>query len=388
MIRMRTILFFCTLLVVAAMVLVPDFSAQTMRLEAFGWQLEMRQGFFVILLLILLWLLYAVRGTLRLLLAGQGRLRLGLRSGKLGRQERRLRDSLMKWVDAEGDLGQRGLSKSNDVIPSWLSSSLQRVCVNPEDINLPLDTEDEALGNAIAARIVTDASHHQHFDHISRRLHLQAWLKASPDSLLAKIRLAKLDLEQQDWAQAAAILEPLQKKSLPLQETLSNSGEQGDLNVLLAQAWLGMAETEEQPKQRLRKIRRLAPNHGATVLRLGQLMLPGEGTQAVKKLWLDFLQEHDDEAVAAACFELLKPEALPCFRKLEHIRSTPAFQWMKARLAHACQLEGLADEILDRLLAEHPRANFLRTRARWLQDREQWTEACSVWQQAMDAEQH
>jgi len=387
MIRLRTILFFCTLLVVAAMVLIPDFSSQTMRLEAFGWQLEMRQGFFVILMLILFWVMYSMRATLRLLLAGQGRLRLGLRSGKLGRQERRLRDCLMKWIDAEGDLGQQGLSKSNDVIPSWLSNSLQRICVTPADITLPLDSEDEALGNAMAARIATEPSHSHDFDHMSRRLHLQAWLKASPDSLLAKLRLAKLDLEEKDWAQAAAILEPLQKRILPMQEVLSNSADQADIHVLLAQAWLSMAETEAEPKQRLRKIRRLAPDHGPTVLRLGQLMLPGEGTQAVKKLWLDFLQKHDDETIADACFELLKPEALSRFRELEHIRSTPAFQWMKARLAHACQLEGLADEILDRLVAEHPRPTFLRSRAQWLQDREQWTEACAVWQQAMDADQ-
>lgn len=382
----RFIIFFSTLLVVIAMVLLPDMASQLMRLEAFGWQLEVRQGFFILLVLACLWFVYLLHASLQILLRSHGKLRLGLRSGKLNRQEAHLRDGMMKWVDAQGDLGKAAINKSGQTLPDWLQDTCQRIDVPITDLPDPKNDMAYALSNAIVARLATDARHTECFDNSKRRLHLQAWLKTSPDAVLAKFRLAKLEIEEKHWEKACQLLQTLEKKSIVVDEVLSNSNESGNLHTMMATVWLEIARQDKsQRKSLLRKVCRLVPTHAPSILHAGLLMQPTEGDKAVKKLWLDFLQKKDDENIAEACFQLLKNEALPRFREVEHLHSTPSFQWLKARLAHACQLNGLAEELLDRVILEHPRSVFLHTRATWLHEKQQWDAAYKTLERAMDA---
>ncbi|MDQ6976087.1 MAG: hypothetical protein Q9M22_05930 [Mariprofundaceae bacterium] len=382
----RGIMFFSTLLVVIAMVLLPDTASQLMRMQAFGWQLEIKQGFFILLLLAALWLVYWLNALLQTLLAGTGILRGGLRSGKLNRQERQLREGIMKWVDAQGDLGEAAFNKSGHALPDWLLETCLRSNVAIADLPLPQKDEKYALSNAVVARLATDEYHHGCFDSPTIETHLQAWLSTSPDSVLAMFRLAKLAIKENNWQQASQYLQALEKKSIVVDEVLANSGESGNLHTMMASAWLAIAkEDESQRKSLLRKVRRLVPTHGPSILEVGRLMQASEGDKAVKKLWLNFLQQQDDEAIADACFKLLADEFLPRFREIEHIRSTPSFEWLKARLAHACQLNGLAEELLDRVILEHPRPSFLRTRAAWQYEKQQWDAAYATLQRALDA---
>ncbi len=382
----RTIMFISTLLLVVAMVLLPDVAAQLLRIEALGWQLDIKQGFFVLLLLTLLWLIYFLHVLFQSILAGSGRLRGGLRSGKLGRQERQLRDGIIKWVDAQGDLGKNAIKKSGATVPDWLIDAFLRANEPINTLPLPQHDPQHALSNAIIARIATNDCHREAIDTEVQKLHLEAWLQSSPDSILAMFRLAKLMVQNNDWQQAQPLLEKLEKKSIVVDEVLANSGESGDLHTLLASVWLAIAkEDASQRKALLRKVRRLVPADGASMLHAGQLMQAQEGSKAVKKLWLDFLQQHDDEAIADACFPLLSDEPLARFREIEHIRSTPSFQWLKARLAHACQLNGLAEELLDRVILEYPRTTFLKTRAAWQYEKQQWDAAYATLQRALDA---
>ncbi len=387
MIRMRSIMIWVTLLLVVSMVVFPELASSRMRLDAFGWQLETRQGFFVLLLLLLFWAVYLLQAGIRLLVLGHGRLLLGWRAGRLGRKERYLRRALLQWIDAEGDMGRRALEKSGDILPQWLQRAWSRVSCAVDELPLPSDAEEDALANAMVARLATDARHWAAQDAQALSLHLHAWQKASPGSLLARFRLARLALQEGQPERAAAILEDLLKKDVALSEALARSGEaEASCRPLLARAWLALAEQDEgQRGALLRRLRRLDIHDGALVLRLGELLRKKDGDRAVKKLWLDFLQHHDDVAVADACFALLADDAMGHFRQLEHVHGTPAFQWLKARLAHACGLDGLATEIMRPLLLADPRPAFLRSQAQWLQEQQRWREACETLERALES---
>lgn len=385
MVVVVSLLLLATLLVVAAMMVSPEISMQIMRVEAFGWQVEVRQGFFVLLVLCVLWLLYLLNASIRLLLLGKGRLWLGFRSGKLNRQERNLRNALMKYVDGDVNSAQRMLEKSGQLLPVWLSAAFQRVAVPVSVLPLPLDDDEDEIGAAVLARIATSRKLMAGVDQPGQRLHLQAWLQVSPDSLLARYRLALLELDEGAWQRAIDLLTALQKHASEMNHLAEATGEGGDVNLLLLRAMLALAEEKpEQCKELLRKMKRIMPDSGPELLRLGQLMHVAEGIKPVKKLWLASLQKYDDELLADACFNLLLDDPLQHYRDVEHVRGIPSFQWMKARLAHACKLDGLAEEILQTLLDEHPRPAFLYTQAEWLQQKQQWVEACEVLQQAMD----
>ena len=96
------------------------------------------------------------------------------------------------------------------------------------------------------------------------------------------------------------------------------------------------------------------------------------------------VQQHDDLIIAHACFELLSSDALAAFRKLEKQQGTAALQWLRARLAHAGKLDGLAEEALTNLLETQPCREFWQTQAEWLTQKEQWQEAMLAYQKALD----
>ena len=390
MIRLRRlvpgILLIITLLITMAMVLLPEISSQTLRLQAFGWDIEVRQGFFILAVLALLWLVYLLQLSLKLLMAGQLRLLAGWRTGRMNRREGHLQTALLQWLDAEGDLGRQALKKAAGVIPDWLGEAGMLLTRARDELPLPLEEVDNPVSTVVVARLVSAPAQRQYYDRNTRRMHLQAWLKQRPQSLLAQFRMAELELEEAHYRQAADHLETLIKKELVLQDVLRQAGDTGDCRQLLATAWLGMMkEDESKRKPLLRKLRHLAVSDGNIMLQIGQLLRQHQGDQAVKKLWLDFLQQHDDVIVADACYSLLSKEAMSHFREIERKQGTASFQWLKARLAHACGLDGLAEELIAPLLQTEPRAAFLRSKAQWLQDKGDCAEACKLLQQALDA---
>ncbi len=387
-----TILLVLSLLLALALIAFPHLADQPLRLEAFGWVFETRQGAFIVALLLLLFALWLVRAVVRALLAGPGQAWQALRLGSRKRREAKLRESLAQWIDARGDNPAKKLKRARGAAPSWLLSLLRLMMTPAHEIPAP-SREAEPLEIALAARIATDPSAHPRPDPAIRRRHLEAWLEARPDAPLALTRLAELAEEEGDWPRAAELLENIWKRGIA-------SG--SSVKPRLARAWLQLAATEDDPEQAaiwLRKAFRLAPEEHAVTLAWGRSLARRGETKAARKLWLDWLAQHDDLDIARALLALLlddseatgdarREAALRHYRKLEKRAGGPAFQWLRAELAHAAGLDGIAEEqmqaIADNEAADaHARRAALQSLGAWHLAKEEAAQAAEYFRRAL-----
>lgn len=370
-----TFLLIIALFLTIILTLFPDIALQTLRIEAFGWQFETRQGAFVVSLLLIFGVLWLIQRLLSALIAGPGQLWQTLRMGGKKRREQRLRDGIAQWLDMRGDYGKRAFRKSRGVMPDWALQLLKISTISASDQALAAGDDDHLLV-ALSARIATDPEAKPRPDIATKKAHLEAWLKGQPNAPLALIRMADLAIEEQDWKQAVERLESIWKHGY---RSASRAKPQ------MAQAWLALAKQEpEHAMEHLRKAYRMQPADSDIVLALGHAHIKESDAKAAKKLWLAHLQQHNDLTIAHASFQLLKSDALAAFRKLEKQQGTAALQWLCARLAHAGKLDGLAEEILSALLETQPCRIFWRTQAEWLTQKEQWQEAMLAYQKALD----
>lgn len=355
--------------------LFPDIALQTLRIEAFGWQFETRQGAFVVSLLLILAVLWFIQRLLSALIAGPGQLWQTLRMGGKKRREQRLQDGIAQWLDMRGDYGKRAFKKSRGVIPDWAAELLKISTISASDQTLAAG-DDDSLVIALSARIATDPEAKSRPDIATRKAHLETWLKSQPNSPLALVRMADLAIEEQDWKHGVERLETIWKQGY---RSASRAKPQ------MAQAWLALAKQEpKHAMEYLRKAYRMQPENSDVILALGHAHIAESNAKSAEKLWLGHLQQHDDLAIANASFELLNNDALAAFRKLEKQQGTAALQWLRARLAHAGKLDGLAEEALSSLLETQPCREFWRTQAEWLTQKEQWAEAMLAYQKALD----
>ena len=81
------------LAVTAALIAFPNIADQALRIEAFGWLFETRQGAFMIALLVLIFLLWLLQRIVGALFAGPGNVWRSLVSGNSKRHEKRLRNA-------------------------------------------------------------------------------------------------------------------------------------------------------------------------------------------------------------------------------------------------------------------------------------------------------
>ncbi len=368
------VLLLLALLITISLTLFPDVAHQTLIIEAFGWQFETKQGAFVVSLLLILAIFWLIRRIITALLAGPGQLWQTLRIGGHKRREERLRDGIAQWLDMRGDYGQRIFKKSRGIIPEWARHLLILGAQTSTDQVLASPSEDK-LATVLAARIATDPNATSRPDIATRKAHLEAWLQAHPNAPLALMRMADLTVEEGDWKQAVKRLEEVWKHGY---RSAAYS------KPKLAQAWLALANQEPQhAMEHLRKAYRMNPSDSDVALALGEHHLQNNNTKAAKKFWLAHLEREYDLPIANAAYDLLKDEALDAFHKLESRESSAALQWLKARLAHAGKLDGLADEILAALIQESPCSEFWQTQAEWLMEKEQWDEAKHAYQQAL-----
>ena len=363
------------LLLTVALTLFPDIAMQTLRIEAFGWQFETSQGAFVVSLLLILAIFWLVQRIISALIAGPGQLWQTLRMGGKKRREQRLRDGIAQCLDMRGDYGKRIFRKTRGILPDWAMPLLQTSTLSASDQPLPA-SDDDPLLIALRARIASNPEAKSKPDIATRKAHLEAWLKSSPDAPLALLRMADLTLEEEDWAQAAKRLEHVWKQGY---RSASRAKPQ------MARAWLKLAEqSPEQAMDYLRKAYRIQPASSEVLLAMGNAHIAAGNHKAAEKLWLGHLQKHHDIAVADACFALLQNDALAAFRRIEKQQGSLALQWLQARLAHAGKLYGLAEESLASLLNEQPCKAFWQTQAEWYAQKEQWQQAMQAYQKALD----
>ena len=372
------ILLLLALGIVVLLSLFPEIAGQPLRIEAFGWTFETRQGAFITALLILLALLWLLRRIVAAIFAGPGQLWRTLRMGGKKRREQRLREGVAQWLDMRDDQGSRAFQKSRGIIPEWATALLKTLATPAKDQVLT-EPDDDPLNIALAARIATDPNTPAKADSATQRAHLEAWLTVHPNAPLAVSRLAVLAENEGDWATAAKLLEDSWKQG---QRSASS------IKPRLARIYIHLADQEPDSKQsHLRKAHRLAPDNRDVILALGHAYSTDQNSDAAKKLWLDYLEQNNDFHIAAELVALMNSEALQLFQKLDRKDAAEVYndsmRWLQASLAHQAGLNGLANEIMDQLLEKNSSYIPLQSRAEWYAEAGEWAQASQCYQQAL-----
>ena len=374
------LLLLLTLALTTLIALFPEVAEQQMRIEAFGWMLEAKQGAFIVLLLLVLGVIWAIQRLLTAALSGPGHLWRAIRIGGRKRREAQLKDNIARLIDMRQGVSARSIGKARGIVPDW-GLALLRTLATPAIDQPPPASDRDALQTALAARIVTDPLARPRPDVATRKAHLEAWLKASPDAPLAITRLPDIAEDEADWPKLVRMLEAAWEKG----------GEAtADIKPRLAHAYVELARTQagERPDEAiasLRKAYQLQPDAANIVLELGKAHVARDDVRAARKLWHTYLEQHDNEQVAEALFAILKPDAMRAYRKLEKEQSLHAsLLWLRAQLARAAGLDGLAEEHMSRLLEQHPGSLAWKTRGDWYAAEELWQEASRCYRQALD----
>ncbi|MDQ6987530.1 MAG: hypothetical protein Q9M25_06995 [Mariprofundaceae bacterium] len=377
---MRTFIVLVLALALAALfALFPDIAERTMSIHAFGWLFEGKQGPFILLLLLALAVFWLLRRMLLAILAGPGQLWHVLRSGSKKRKESYLRDGLAAWLDMRGEQGWKSFRKARGFLPAWGDDLLAVLPQSPGDLPLPKDNDD-ALHIALCARIATDPNARPKPDIGVRKAHLAAWLNAHPGAPLALERQVDLLEEEENWQALVGIL-----------ENIWNRGGSSAARTAprLASAYMHLAATDADSTralEQLRKAHRLQAENNAITLALGRALIDADDTPACRKLWMLHLEQQNNAQVAVELVGLLHDDALKIYRKLEKKNAekiTPALALLRAGLAHAAGLSGLAREHMDKLLDKHPSPQAWQMLGKWQAENNEWQAAAESYRQAL-----
>ncbi len=370
------------ILVLALTVLIalfPEVAEQDMRIEAFGWMLETKQGAFIVLLLLVLGCIWVVQRLLAAALSGPNHLWRAIRIGGRKRREAQLKDNIAKLIDMRQGVSARSIGKAHGIVPDW-GLTLLRTLATPAIDQAPPSLDQDVLQTALAARIVTDPHARPRPDAATRKAHLEAWLKVHPNAPLAIARLPDVAEAEADWPKLVQMLEAAWEKGGEAAE---------DIKPRLAHACIELArmQAEERPDEAiasLRKAYQLQPDAANIVLALGRAYLVKDDVRAASKLWNTYLEQHDDMDVAEALFAILEKDAMRAYRRLEKAESlNPSRLWLRAQCAHAAGLAGLAEEHMAQLLEQHPGREAWKTRGDWYAAEKNWQEASRCYQQAL-----
>lgn len=326
-----------------ALIAFPDLADQMLRIEAFGWIFETRQGVFLVALLTLLFIIWLLQRVFGALIAGPGNIWRSLRMGNRKRREKRLREALARWVDSRGDLDEKILRRSRGLLPDWTLEMLRIMTTQPRDQGLPGE-QDDALLTALAARLATEPGARPGPDLATRKAHLEAWLKVHPDAPLANNRMAEVAEEEEDWPKLVGLLESIWKNG----HRTSHS-----IKPRLAHAYLELArQTPEHAMEYLRKAYRLLPEDPRVCMVYGRALADSGEIRAATRMWNEYLEKQNDIEVARSLLELVRNNALSLYRKLEEradAELNEAQRWLRAELAHVAGLGGLAFEQMQSL---------------------------------------
>ncbi len=373
----------------ALFALFPDVAERMMRISAFGWVFESKQGPFILILLLALGIFWLLRRILLALLAGPGQLWHVLRTGSKKRKETHLRDGLAEWLDMRGERGWKYFRKARGFLPEWGDGLLGFLPQSPADIPLPSEGDD-ALHVALGARLVTDPHAMPKADFSVRKAHLEAWLRVHPDAPLAMQRQVDLLEEAGDWDGLVAALERIWHRG-------GSSAARTAPRLAVAYSHLAASDTERSLEY-MRKAHRLQPESPTLTLALGRTLLATDDVSGCRKLWLAHLERDERQAAHQACNDdqmnaqiavelsvLLRDDALKFYRKFERrsdTKMTPALALLRASLAHAAELSGLAHENMQKLLDSNPSSQAWQMLGDWQAETGDWQAAAESYRQA------
>ncbi|TLS77647.1 heme biosynthesis protein HemY [Mariprofundus erugo] len=356
----------------------PDIADQTLRLEAFGWIFETRQGTFMIALFIILLLVWLARSLVVAVLSGPGHIWQSLRLGSSNRRERRLQEAIARWLNGNGDLDPRLLKRSKGIFPEWAIEMLAVISTPARELPAP-DADKGSLLTALTARMATSMLADFKPDLAVRKAHLRAWLQSSPNAALARARMADVLEEEENWPELVTLLEESWKKG---QQSAAAT------KPRLVHAYLKFAESvPEQAPAILRKAYRLNPDDGKLLLAYGQAEIADGKSVNATRLWLNHLQFRDDMAIARALLLLLQQdEPMKNYRKLERKGSagiSHSLRWMRAELAASVKLDGLAREQMQLLADEADYPAAWESLGRWYEAAGEYQAAASCLNRAL-----
>jgi len=372
-----SLLLLIALIATVLLSLFPETAEQTLRLEAFGWIFETKQGAFVVALLVLLFVLWLIRIIVQAILAGPGQMWRSITLNSKKREEQRLQKALADMINMQGDLGRRMLKRKYRILPGWLTELLATLATDADEQHLQKD-KDTPLRIALAARLATSPHAKRKAPPEQRKLLLQAWLDAFPQAPLARMRMAETLSEEGQWKAATELWESLDKEGLLSPERCHER---------LAHAWLQLAEAEPAyASVYLQKAYRLQPDRLDLALRLGHALIAEQERQAAIRLWWKVLETHADMDIAAALLEQLEKEPLQQYKKLD--RRPPhkcniAHLWLKAELAHRAGLDGLARDQIQALTEQSDCREAWLSLARWHMEAGDFSRACDCFRRAL-----
>jgi len=376
---MRFILLLVLALAVSvALIVFPNIADQALRIEAFGWIFETRQGAFIVALLALLFVLWLLRSIVGALFAGPGVAWRSLRLGSRKRREKKLRETLAQWLDGRGNVNARSLKRCRGVLPDWAIDMLQTMLSPAADLPLPTENQDQLI-TALAARIATDPQADNPLDLATRKAHLESWLNAHPGAPLATSRLVDLAEEEGDLLDFINRLEADWKQGRRSAEVVKPR---------LVRACLKLAEQDsDQSMAFLRKAYRLLPDDANVLLAYGNGLLSNGEIKTAKRLWHGYLEQHNNDRIARALLKIQRDDPIRVYRKLE--RKTvealnPAQRWLRAELAHAAKLDGLAFEQMQALADDCGSAAAWKSLGYWHEELAEYEKAAACYRRALD----
>lgn len=377
---MRLVLLLIIALATAvALIAFPNIADQHLRLEAFGWIFETRQGAFLIALFVLLLVLGALRAIVSAIFSGPGTAWRSLRMGSRKRREKKLREGLSQWLDNRGDFGIKSIKRARGVLPDWTMDMLKVLAVPAKDQQVDSEQMD-ALVTVLAARIATDPSVHHKPDLATRKAHIDAWLHVHPGAPLAISRKADIAEEEGDWSGLVSLLE---------EEWKQGHRSAHSVKPRLAMAYIRLSEVEpDHAMTHLRKAYRLLPEDSDVLLAYGLgLIVSGEAPTA-SRLWFAHLEKHDAPDIADALLSSQKQDALRAYRKLESRKESEmnfSERWLRAELAHAAKLDGLAFEQMRALAESGESADAWQSLAHWYSDTGDFEIAANAYKRALES---
>lgn len=137
----------------------------------------------------------------------------------------------------------------------------------------------------------------------------------------------------------------------------------------------------------LRKAYRLLPDDAAVLLAYGNALIESGEVKTAQRLWNGYLEQHRNERIARALLAIQRDDPLRVYRKLER-KSADALnlaqRWLRAELAHAAKLDGLAFEQMQALAETRDSAAAWRSLGRWHQELGEHEQAADCYRQALE----
>jgi len=245
----------------------------------------------------------------------------------------------------------------------------------------PVEQQNQnTLNTVLAARIATDPHASPKADLAIRKAHLEAWLVAHPGAPLAVSRMADLVEEEGDWLKCSVLLEA---------ELKHGQRPASLVQPRLVHAYLEL--TKQAPQDAivfLRKAYQLQPENEDVLLAYGRSLVAVDDAKTAQRLWSGHVERISSDVIAGALLKLQRDDAMRAYRKVENKKDSlmnHAQRWLRAELAHAAHLDGLAFEQMQALADESGGKVAWQSLGCWYQAANKHEQAATCFRAACEA---